>query len=205
MSITIKAKPCKGTGQAAGHGCGKPTIHRVYGLGKMCCYPEWLFNSDAGKAKLQKAIQKVQKPRLDLEKAACEQKGRSELKKALNLTKQIVHEYIRKRDSGKPCISCNEPWRPDFQAGHYHKAELYETLKFNLDNIHGQCQGCNIFKNGNLEQYNINLPLRIGPERFIKLQALAQVDKKQSKVWNVENLKIIRENVKKIVQLYGYQ
>jgi len=195
----IKEKACKGTGQAHGYGCGKmvEAVTRKYGL---CwgCYPEWLYNSDAGKVKMDKAIQRVQKPRLELEKAAIEQKGRTNLKNALNLTKQVVHEYVRKRDAGKPCVSCNEPWRPDFQAGHYHKAELFETLKFNLDNIHGQCPGCNIFKEGNLEQYNINLPLRIGAERFSNLQALAQIDKHQSKVWNIENLKQIRESVKKL-------
>ena len=194
--IPIKENPCKGTGQASGFGCGKLTQHRIYGLGKMCCYPKWLFNSDAGKVKMQKAIQYVQKPRLALEKAATEQKGRSELKKALEATKKTVHEYIRKRDTGKPCISCGENWHPDFHAGHYHKAELFETLKFNFDNIHGQCVGCNVFKDGNLEQYNINLPIRIGAERFSNLQALAQIDKHQVKVWNIENLKLIRYTVK---------
>lgn len=198
MSIPLKEKPCKGIDKAKGYGCGKLTMHRVHGLGKMCCYPDWLLNSDAGKAKLSKSIFKVQKPRLDFEKTEIEHKATSELNKAKKLTKTAVHAYVRQRDAGKPCISCGEPWRPDFQAGHYHKAELFETLKFNLDNIHGQCTGCNIHKDGNLEQYNINLPLRIGHERFAALQGLAQIDKHQVKVWNIENLKEIRESVKKL-------
>jgi hypothetical protein len=198
LSIQPKEKPCKGTGQATGYGCGTLTLYRTYGLGHMCCYPEWLYESDAGKAKMLKAIIKVQKPRLEFAKAEREHKDTSELKKALKLTKTVVHAYIRLRDEGKPCISCGEPWRSDFQAGHYHKAELYETLKFNLKNIHGQCPGCNIHKDGNLEQYNINLPLRIGDKAFIVLQSYAQIDKHQSKVWDIEKLKEIRENVKKL-------
>lgn len=194
--MIAKEKPCKGTGQAKGYGCGTPTKHRTYGLGKMCCYSKWLLESDADKVKLQKAVFKVQKPRLDLLNAEKQHKDTSELKRALKTTKTIVHEYVRLRDSGKPCISCSEPWRPDFQAGHYHKAELYETLKFHLDNINGQCPGCNIHKDGNLEQYNINLPLRIGAEAFNNLQQLAQIDKHYSKVWNLDNLKEVRDRIK---------
>jgi len=198
MNIPIKEKPCKGTGQAHGYGCGKLTKNHTYGLCQMKCYPDWLLNSEPGKVKLSKSIFQAQKPRLDFEKVQVEHREESALNRAKKLTKTVVHAYIRQRDAGKPCISCSEPWRPDFQAGHYHKSELYETLKFNLDNIHGQCVGCNIHKDGNLEQYNINLPLRIGAERFANLQGLAQIDKHQVKVWNVENLKIIRETVKKL-------
>lgn len=199
--MLIKEKPCKGIGVAKGYGCGVKTIHRVHGLGKMCgCYSKWLLNTDAGRLKLERATLKVQKPRLELEKAEKERKTTTVLKKALKVTKIVVHAFVRLRDKGKPCISCGEPWREDFQAGHYHKAELYETLKFHLDNIHGQCVGCNIREAGNLEQYNINLPLRIGQERFNKLQELAQIDKHQSKVWNPENLKKIRETIKSLKQ-----
>lgn len=204
MAINVKPKPCKGTGQAKGYGCGITTLHRTYGLGKMCgCYSGWLLNSDAGKVKLNKVLDRVKKPRLELEKAEKEHKDINLIKNALKTTKTAVHEYVRLRDKGKPCISCGEPWRPGFQAGHYHKAELYETLKFNLLNIHGQCVGCNIHRDGNLEKYNINLPLRIGSEAFNELQKLASVDKHYSKVWNVENLKEIRDNVKRLTKLLG--
>lgn len=201
MSIPLKSKPCKGTGQAHGYGCGIPTPYRTYGLGKMCgCYSDWLLNSDAGKVKLYKALNKVQKPRLELEKAQTERKTSSSLKNALKSTKDLVHEYVRLRDKGLPCISCGEPWHSDFQACHYHKAELYETLRFNLDNIHGGCIGCNLYKDGNLEQYNINLPFRIGQKRYNDLMKLAQVDKHYSKVWNLENLRMIRLEIKQKIK-----
>jgi len=198
--LPVKAKPCKGTGQASGHGCGVTTAHRIYGLGKMCCYSAWLLNSEAGKVKLSKALNKVQKPRLELEKTAQQDKERSALKRAHDVTKKAVHEYIRLRDTGKPCISCGEPWRPDFQAGHYHKSELFETLKYHLHNIHGQCPGCNLYKEGNLEKYSINLPARIGQEAFTELQKLAQIDKHVSKVWDLHSLNNIRTKIKILKQ-----
>ena len=47
--IPIKPKKCKGTGRAAGYGCGLPQMQRKYGLGYACrCYPNWLQNSEEG-------------------------------------------------------------------------------------------------------------------------------------------------------------
>jgi hypothetical protein len=200
MSIQPKLKICRGSGKAKGFdGCGKPTLHRVYGLGKMCgCYSKWLLNTDAGKLKLSKAIGNVQKPRLELEKAEKERKTRSALKQAHNHTKILVHAYVRERDKYKPCISCGCNWHPDFQAGHHYKAELYETLKYDLDNISGQCVKCNIRKDGNFSEYALRLPNRIGIERYNILVGKAEIDKQQSKVWTVENLKEIQQKIKSL-------
>jgi hypothetical protein len=197
----IKQKKCKGQGKAFGYGCGKLTNieNRIYGLGKMCgCYSDWLLNSDIGKSILQKSISNVQKPRIELEKAYKEHKEKKGIAGALLVTKTLVHAYVRKRDQGKPCVSCGCQWNDKFQAGHYYPGGSFETLKFNLDNINGQCEQCNLFKSGNFENYTLNLPKRIGSDRFDNLVKLAEIDKQFSKVWNLENLKEIRENIKKL-------
>ena len=197
----IKEKACKGNGKAFGYGCGKLTNveNRIYGLGKMCgCYSYWLLNSDIGKSILQKSISNVQKPRIELEKAYKEHKEKKGIAGALLVTKTLVHAYVRKRDQGKPCISCGCQWNDKFQAGHYYPGGSFETLKFNLDNINGQCEQCNLFKSGNFENYTLNLPKRIGSDRFDNLVKLAEIDKQFSKVWDLENLKEIRENIKKL-------
>ena len=54
--IEVKEKPCLGMGIAKGYGCGHKTKHRIYGLGKMCCYPNWLLTSDNGKVKMAKSL-----------------------------------------------------------------------------------------------------------------------------------------------------
>ena len=96
--IEPKLKPCKGTGNAKGYGCGKPTFHRVYGLGKMCgCYSDWLLNSEAGKIKLEKSILKATKPRRELEKAEKERKQRNTLSRNLKESvKTVCHKYIKR-------------------------------------------------------------------------------------------------------------
>ena len=195
----IKEKPCKGQNKALGHGCGIMTKveNRIHGLGKMCgCYSDWLLNSENGKIKMAKSIIQVQKPRVEFERFEKDYNDSNDLKKAKTVTKVVVHSYIRKRDKGKPCISCGCDWNDTFEAGHHYKSETFETLKYNLDNINGQCFYCNNRLEGNFEYYALNLPKRIGLERYNELVRLASIDKHFEKVWNVENLKEIRNQVK---------
>lgn len=198
--MKAKPKPCKGiTSETRGLGCGIVTMHRVYGLGKFCgCYADWLLNTEAGKQKLDKAKLKATKPRMELEQAAKEHKERNNINTHLNTTKDVVHAHVRKRDEGKPCISCGTPWHKDFQAGHYYKAELYTSLKFDTDNIHGQCVQCNIRLEGNLNSYELNLPDRIGKQAFNRLKQRARQDKLQVKKWTRQELSDIRKKIKQL-------
>lgn len=199
--IKPKEKPCKGIGETKGHGCGKLTLHRKYGLGLMCgCYATWLFTTDNGKLKMQKAIEQVQKPRIELEKAFEEKKGRNKITTLIQNVVIVCHNYIKLRDKGKPCIACGTPYKDDFQASHYFKAELYSTLKFNEHNIHGGCMECNLRKEGNLSEYCIRLPGRIGIEAFENLNYLANQDKKQVFKWDRGMLKATRDYYKQKIK-----
>jgi hypothetical protein len=197
--MQTKPKNCKGTGLANGFGCNKSTPFRRYGLCNSC-YPDWLLNSENGRIKMAKALFKAQEPRKQFEAAKSEKKELNALKAAHNTTKTLVHEFIRERDKGKPCISCSGSWNKDFQAGHYYSASSFITLKYNFDNIHGQCQGCNLFAEGNFENYTLRLPERIGQDRFDELTHLAKIDKQFVKFWDVYMLKSIREEIKKLRQ-----
>lgn len=196
----IKEKQCKSQGKAISfNGCGKVVnvAYRKYGLCPSC-YAEFLTETEQGKIIMQKAILKVQKPRLEFEKASKEHLEKKGIAGALLITKTLVHAYVRERDKYKPCISCGCQWNDKFQAGHFYSAGSFETLKFNLDNIHGQCEQCNLFKNGNFDNYALRLPERIGVNKYNELVKLANIDKQFSKVWNLENLKEIREKIKQL-------
>ena len=196
--IEAKEKPCKGIGKAFGfEGCGTKTLYRTYGL-CMKCYPKFLQEDERGKVIMYKAISKIQKPRKDLEKVQSEDKERTALKEAHSTTKTAVHAYIRNRDEGKPCISCGNDWKPNFQAGHFYAAGSYETLKYHLHNISGQCEQCNLRKEGDFAGYSLNLPDRIGIDNYNELVRLAGIDKQRSKVWNLENLKEVRQLIKEM-------
>ena len=144
----------------------------------------------------EKAILKANKERLRLDKYKNELVYEKNIKASLINTKIQVHAYIRERDKYKPCISCGTEWNNDFQCGHHYKSETFETLKFHLDNLHGQCKKCNLFLDGNFDNYALNLPKRIGIEKYNNLVNLAEIDKQFEKVWNVENLKEVRRLLK---------
>lgn len=202
----ISEKKCDGTGKAKGYGCGRKVDVKLrkYGLGKMCCYAKWLYESDAGKVELNKALNKVQKPRLELEKAEKEHKDSKTLGKVIKQTQDVFNRYIRLRDKYKPCISSNEPWRIDFEAGHYYSVKQYNYLRFDEDNVHGQSIGDNRFKEGNLKDYTINLKNRIGIEAFTALEIKAEESKRGFKRWSREELADIRkmydEKIKELIK-----
>lgn len=201
MAIPIKPKPCKGTDtRTRGLGCGKPTIHRALGLGKMCgCYSEFLLHTTAGKEIMQKAMIKASGPRLTKEKNEKElhelgnqKKEREKLGNLLINIRDICHKYIRKRDEFKPCISCGTIYNTNFQAGHFFKAEKFSNLKFNENNIHGQCKRCNMFEDGNESGYRVGLIHRYGNEFLTNLNALSGDYKKNTFHWDREELEKLR-------------
>ena len=191
--IKPKKKKCSGTTPSTkGWGCGELRYERVYGLGKMCCYTDWLLNSEAGKLKMKKAELKATKDRRGLEEAEEEHKNRKGLTTLLKSVRTVCHKYIQLRDKGRPCISCDTQWKGDFHASHYYKSELYSTLRFDEYNINLSCVQCNIREEGNLSEYTERLPGRIGKDKFDELNRLAGLDKKINHKWDREELISLR-------------
>lgn len=196
--MKVKPKPCKGiTAETKGFGCGVETLHRVHGLGKMCgCYSNWFLNTEAGRMKLEKATLKATKSRRELKKAEKQYKERQRLPKALDDTQRLFNKYIRLRDKGKPCISSGIQWKDDFDAGHFFPVKQYSSLRFDYDNVHGQSVMDNRFNEGNYQEYAINLPHRIGEKRFNELMQRAEASKRTVKKWTLEELALIRSELK---------
>lgn len=202
MGLPIKEKKCKGTGQALGaDACGEMRLNRTYGLCHIGgCYRKWLLNTPEGKAKVTRATLNVTAPRKSLEKATKEHKQKNGIATALTTTKQVVHEMVRLRDEGKPCISCGCQWNNTFQAGHLYASGNFFSIRFDFDNISGQCCQCNLMKNGNESNYHLRLPKRIGAERYGYLVIRAENDKKEPKNWTKDELSNIRKEARKIIK-----
>jgi len=135
-----------------------------------------------------------------IDKLIKEKKDRNKLSTYLENTKTIVHKYIRLRDEGKPCISCGTPYKKDFDAGHFYPAGKFTSLKFNFDNIHGQCIQCNRRNEGEFEMYSLSLPNRIGIESYQKLVKRAETSIKTIKKWSREELKQIQNEAKEKIK-----
>lgn len=113
------------------------------------------------------------------------------MKKAQNQ----FNKFIRLRDSGKGCISCDKPLINKFDAGHYFSSGGHKATTFDERNCHGQCVHCNRYLHGNLLNYQIGIVKRIGDELF-DLNKLSQNLKKFSKDEVKEILKKYKEKCK---------
>lgn len=91
------------------------------------------------------------------------------------------NEFIRNRDIDERCVSCKK--NPVEQAGHFYPAGSYATLKYNEDNVHGQCIHCNKFLSANLILYRRNIPERIGEDGLQELDSIADAYKRDGFKW----------------------
>jgi len=102
----------------------------------------------------------------------------------LKETQTIFNKYVRLRDSGLNCISCNLPPKKK-NAGHYYSSGGHSNIRFDEDNVHLQCEACNTFLSGNLLNYQIGIQKKIGAQKLLELQGRAHVTKK----WTIDELK----------------
>lgn len=80
---------------------------------------------------------------------------------------ECFNAYIRHRDKGQPCISCQQ-YRT-LEAGHFYSAGHHNLIRFDEDNCHGQCSACNRHLSGNLLHYRRYLEIKIGKDRLAAL------------------------------------
>jgi hypothetical protein len=199
----IDKKKCKGQSKAYGvKGCGNlvKAKTRKYGL-CYSCLSDFLLNNDKGKLILEKATLKATKQRREFNKASADHKANKSLGALKEQTQMLFNRYIKLRDIGKPCISSGVPYRNTFEAGHAFSVGSYEGLRYLEDNVHGQSFGDNRFKEGNVSEYLLNLPKRIGQERFERLIKAAEAYKKNGYKFTRDELKEIQEDIKAKIKL----
>ena len=114
---------------------------------------------------------------------------KEQLKNKHTLTKEAqtaFNAYIRQRDFGLPCISCNKSQAEIeshysrggyWDAGHYLSRGARPEHRFNVDNCHKQCKACNggsgkwSKKNETVQtQYRLNLIKKISLQKVVDLE-----------------------------------
>lgn len=134
-----------------------------------------------------KAI-KAKNDRLKIQEMRERLKTRQEHLKELQV---IFNAYIRERDRGTLCISCDRPLKGKYDAGHFFSVGSYPNLRFHEDNVHGQCVECNQHKHGNLIEYGERLILRIGIKQLDELHAAKN-----------GRLSLTAEEIKELIKVY---
>jgi hypothetical protein len=101
------------------------------------------------------------------------------------------NKFIRLRDAGKPCVSCDKPatWQGQWHASHYRPRGMNSSLRFNELNCFKSCSECNNHKSGNLTPYRVELIKRIGITLVEWLEAQNAPTK-----WTIYEAKQIREH-----------
>lgn len=147
--IKSKEKKCKGLGVAVGYGCGKLTLHRINGLGKMCgCYSDWLLNSENGKIKMQKSVLKAKSivKQIENKKSVQQKKAiRENITNWKNKLQTEVQLIARLIDKDLPCLSRGKFGK--MAGGHIFSKGGHSQMRFNLHNIHRQSFASNSCQN----------------------------------------------------------
>ena len=77
-------------------------------------------------------------------------------------------------------------------AGHYYAKEFYKSVRYDLNNVNGQCVRCNKYLSGNLIEYRKNLLEKIGEENLKQLDKLAEL----------KNFRFTREFLIELIEKY---
>ena len=95
------------------------------------------------------------------------------LPKLLEKAQKVFNTWIRKRDSGEPCISCGS--FNGNQAGHYFPVKGYSVLRYDEVNVNLQCAACNMYKHGNPQEYRKGLVRKYGEDVVKELEERSSV------------------------------
>ena len=137
---------------------------------------------------------------LELAVSAREKKERKEWREAkvklksrsdwLRESQAVCNKFIRLRDQGKPCISCDKPDDGSHQrhASHYRPTGNCSPLRFHEMNIHASCMQCNSHKSGNLIPYRGALVSLYGAELVEWMEG-----QNQPFTWEIDDIKAVKE------------
>ena len=116
----------------------------------------------------------------------------------VQLAQTLVNKYVRLRDKGKPCISCNYVGTDrQIHASHYKNVGGHQQLRFCTLNIWAGCSICNNYLSGNLVPYRVNLIDKIGLEKVEWLES-----NQERGHYTVEYLQRLIKVFRKKIKLY---
>jgi hypothetical protein len=102
----------------------------------------------------------------------------------IKIAQQVFNKFIRLRDAGQNCISCNKkPLKEN--AGHFYNANNHWNVRFNELNVNLQCEYCNTYLHGALIQYREGLINKIGITDYSILEA----ESKKTRKFSIDELK----------------
>ena len=160
----------------------------------------WFHSSEcaASYAMVKSIKQKQKKAKARMNKMRAEVKGLGHWK---HQTQKVINGYVRARDKGKSCISCDKlegDLSTDalhgsvWDAGHYRSVGSEPSLRFDLRNINGQCRNCNGYRGGRKLDQQPHIIERYGHSRLDWLDG-----NHEAKHYTIEQLARMRKVIRK--------
>jgi hypothetical protein len=116
----------------------------------------------------------------------------------IKIAQQVFNKYIRLRDAGNLCISCQKkPLKEN--AGHFYNANNHWNVRFDERNVHLQCEHCNTYLSGNLIEYRKQLINKIGIEQL----TLLELEANKTRKFTIDELKQIINKYKLKIKQNG--
>ena len=108
--------------------------------------------------------------------------------------KTVCHDYIKKRDKLKGCISCGTTADVQYAAGHFIPSGRASALRYDERNIFKQCNNyCNKNMSGNVRLYRMALVRDYGEEYVQELERIGHT----KKTWKIPELQEVIEYYKR--------
>jgi hypothetical protein len=147
---------------------------------------------------------------VESEKAKVWKKTKAKMKNDLETVQELIkatqiifNKYIRLRDKGQVCISCQKKLKEgNVDAGHMWSAGGHSNLRFNEFNVNAQCsRPCNKDKAGDINNYRLGFVERYGIEKLNEIDSLAKIERKFTKEELKELMQIYKKKIKQL-ELY---
>jgi len=118
----------------------------------------------------------------------------------IKIAQQVFNKYIRLRDQGQNCISCNKPIKAgNCDAGHLWSAGGHANIRFNEFNVNGQCsRPCNKDLSGDVNNYRIGFIEKYGSDKLAEIDLIAKISRKYSVDELKEIISVYKAKVKNI-------
>jgi len=130
-------------------------------MGQAVCSPACAaIDAPRHREKARKAIDQCERREIKVRKEKL--KSRAE---HMREAQAAFNEWVRLRDSDRPCVSCGRHHEGQYHAGHYRSVGANPELRFEPLNVWKQCAPCNTHLSGNLVNYRLSLLQLIGPEK----------------------------------------
>ena len=133
-------------------------------------------------------LKKAQEAKIKVKKEKAKTKKAFSRSKLILEADRVASLFIRERDRGNPCITCNSAWQENHQNGHFLSRRHLNT-RWMEKNMNGQCPKCNLWWSGEQYKHALAIDKLYWPGTADWLARLAQ---DTSKTTNEEILMHIR-------------